>query len=253
MLNPSLYFKFRNRFDFSPHRFEIGNPIIQNRSLEDNFFLLKLYDFSEQDFKPYYEFHLSYFLEHHPSEEETFFSHVTDIVKVRINHFKRQDPISSRYARNMSNAHKLQSFLGFLKTIDRWHKLEPIESVVAEKDREIDKLNAKVVELENQLKEATKYDSSEKVNVTKTYLAAFIDVFKQMQELNIPGSGKVVSSQTQAPWYKMIAKYFKHGDKDISIDTARNYFPAQKDDKPAKFIEIAEKDKLFKITRKDDK
>jgi hypothetical protein len=48
----------------------------------------------------------------------------------------------------------------------------------------------------------------------------------------------------------MIAKYFMHGDKEISIDTARNYFPAQKDDLSAKFIEISEKDKVFKIVHK---
>ena len=29
----SLYFKFRNPFDFSPHRFEIGNAIIQRQFL----------------------------------------------------------------------------------------------------------------------------------------------------------------------------------------------------------------------------
>src|ERR1700743_1075365 len=107
MPNPSLYFKFRNRFNFSPHRYEIGNPITQNRSLEDNFFLLKLYDFLEQDYEPYYNYHLNYFLKKYSKEEAAFFNHVTDIVKVRINYFKRQDPISSRYARNMSNAHKL--------------------------------------------------------------------------------------------------------------------------------------------------
>ncbi len=44
----------------------------------------------------------------------------------------------------------------------------------------------------------------------------------------------------------MIAKYFKHCDKDISIDNAHNYFPANKDDKLAKYINIAEEDKLFK-------
>jgi hypothetical protein len=49
----------------------------------------------------------------------------------------------------------------------------------------------------------------------------------------------------------MIAKYFKHGDKDISIDTAHNYFPANKDDKPAKYINIDKDDKLFKIVPKD--
>jgi len=69
----------------------------------------------------------------------------------------------------------------------------------------------------------------------------------------LPNDNKLTRSQAQSPWYKMIAKYFMHGEKDISIDTARNYFPAQKNDKPAKFIEIPEKDKLFKIVRKDDK
>ncbi|QXV65973.1 hypothetical protein INP83_02435 [Mucilaginibacter sp. 21P] len=253
MSTQSLYFKFRNRFDFSPHRYEIGNPIIQNKALEDNFFLLKIYDFDEGDFEPYYNFHLAYFLERHSTDEESFFDHVSGIIKVRIDYFKRQDPISLTYARNTANAKKLESFLSFMKTIDRWHNLEPIESVVAEKDREIDRLNAEVVELNRLLKEATKYDVSEKVNITKGHIAAFINLIKQIPDLSIPESGRLVRSQTQAPWYKMIAKYFKHGDKDISIDTARNYFPAQKDDKPAKFIEIAEKDKLFKIVRKDDK
>ena len=69
----------------------------------------------------------------------------------------------------------------------------------------------------------------------------------QLQDLMFHNGNKLVHSQAQSPWYKMIARYFMHGDKDISIDTARNYFPDQKDDKPAKFIEIAEKDKLFRI------
>lgn len=253
MSNPSLYFKFRNRFNFSPYRFEIGNPITQNRSLEDNFFLLKLYDFQEQDYEPYYNFHLNYFLGNHPNEEEAFFNHVLDIVKVRIEYFKRQNPISSKYARNMSNAKKLESFLAFLKSVDRWHKLEPIESVVAEKDREIDRLNAKIELLEAQLKEATKYDANEKIVLSKGSIAAFMDVLHQVQDLKLPNGNKLARSQGQSPWYKMIAKYFKHGDKDISIDTAHNYFPANKDDKPAKYINIDENDKLFKIVPKDKK
>ncbi|MCJ8212065.1 hypothetical protein MUY27_20275 [Mucilaginibacter sp. RS28] len=253
MSAPGQYFKFRNPFDFSPHRYEIGNPVIQNRSLEDNFYLLKVYKLSEKDFGVYYQFHLNYFSESHPNGEELFFDHVLDIVTTRINYFKRQNPISPKYAQNMANVRKLEAFLAFLKTIDHWHKLEPIESVVAEKDREIDNLKDRIIELESLLKDATRHDTSEKINITKGNIAAFMDLVKQLQDLVTPENGKLVNSQTQAPWYKMIAKYFKHGDKDISIDTARNYFPAQKDDKPAKFIEIAEKDKLFKIIPKDNK
>ena len=142
--------------------------------------------------------------------------------------------------------------MGFLKTIDRWHKTEPIESVIGDKDNQIDNLKRRITELESQLKEASKYDAAEKIVIDKGGIPAFMDLVHKIQALALPNNNKLTRSQTQSPWYKMIAKYFMHGDKDISIDTARNYFPAQKGDKPAKFIEIAEKDKLFKIVRKDD-
>lgn len=251
MSNNSLYFKFRNPFDFSPHRFEIGNAIIQNKGMADNFFLKKLYDLEEVEYSLYYYFHQDYFSKSLPNGEEQYFNHIVDIVKVRIAYFKRQDPITSKYARNMELVHKLEAFLAFLKTIDRWHKLEPIESVIAEKDQEIDRLNAKIEILEAQLKEATKYDASEKIVLSKGGLAAFMDVIHQIQDLKLPNDHRLARSQGQSPWYKMIAKYFKHGDKDISIDTAHNYFPANKDDKPAKYINIDEEDKLFKIVSKD--
>jgi hypothetical protein len=105
--------------------------------------------------------------------------------------------------------------------------------------------------LETQLKEATKYDASEKIVLSKGGIAAFMDLVHQIQDLKLPNDNKLARSQGQSPWYKMIAKYFKHGDKDISIDTAHNYFPANKDDKPAKYINIDEEDKLFKIVPKD--
>ena len=181
------------------------------------------------------------------------FKHVYDVVINRIKHFKRQDPFSPKYASGLENTRKLEAFLDYLNTIDRWHKSEPLESVIGDKDKLIDKLNQRVAELEFQLKEAVKYDAGEKVVISKGSMPAFMDLVQQIQDLTLPNDNKLTRSQAQSPWYKMIAKYFMHGEKDISIDTARNYFPAQKGDKPAKFIEIAEKDKLFKIVRKDDK
>ena len=253
MLNTYSYFRFRGRFDFSPNRFEIGNPLIQNTIQADNFFLKKLYQLSERDFGSYYQFHLSYFLESHLNQEEAFFKYVYGIVATRINYLNSLNPYSGTAKRNIEPKKKLDAFLNFLKTIDRWHTMEPLESVIGEKDKQIDKLTLRVAELEGQLKEATKYDVPEKVVIDKGHLPAFMDLFEQIQGVTAPNGNKLVRSQTQSPWYKMIAKYFMHGDKEISIDTARNYFPAKKGDKPAKFIEIAEKDKLFKIVRKDDK
>ncbi|HVW15013.1 MAG TPA: hypothetical protein VHB54_14350 [Mucilaginibacter sp.] len=202
---------------------------------------------TESDFEPYYKVHLAYFLEGNPGEDETFFRHVHDVVVNRIKYFKRLDPFSKRYVRGHEPTQKLEMFLDFLKTIDRWHKTEPLDAVIGEKDNLIDKLKQRIEELEAQLKQASKFDAGEKIVISKSGLSAFMNLIHQFQDLSLPNGNKLTRSQTQSPWYKMIAKYFIHGDKDISIDTARNYFPAQKEDKPAKFIEIAEKDKLFKI------
>jgi hypothetical protein len=253
MSSTNPFFRFRSRFDLAPNRFEIGNPIIQNKIQADNFFLKKIYELSENEFEGYYMFHLSYFLEGQPDQEEVFFKHVYDVVVNRIKHFKRLDPFSKKYARALALTRKLEAFSSFLKSVDRWHRADPIESVIGDKDNQIDKLTAHIAELESQLKEAAKYDAAEKVVIDKGGLSAFMNLIDQLQDLTLPNDNKLTRSQTQSPWYKMIAKYFIHGDKDISIDTARNYFPAKKSDKPAKFIEIAEKDKLFKIVRKDDK
>ncbi|HEY2582706.1 MAG TPA: hypothetical protein VGI43_12910 [Mucilaginibacter sp.] len=253
MSSTNPFFRFRGRFDFSPSRFEIGNPIIQNKVQADNFFLKKLYQLSEDEVEHFYHFHLSYFLASHRNQEETFFKHVYDVVINRIKHFKRLDPFSQKYSRALESTRKLEAFLTFLKSIDQWHKTEPIESVIGDKDNQINKLKLRIAELEGQLKEAVKFDTPEKVLIDKGALPVFMDLFDQMKDLRLPNGNKLARSQTQSPWYKMIAKYFMHGDKEISIDTARNYFPAKKGDKPAKFIEIAEKDKLFKIIRKGDK
>src|SRR5665213_2625418 len=247
------YFKFRSRFDFSPHRYDLGLPIFQNRGLEDNFFVLKIYELSHSGYSDFYKYQLEYYLKKHPSQEETFFKHVHDVVINRIKHFKRLDPFTSRYAAGLENTRKLEDFLGYLKSIDRWHKMEPIESVISEKDQLIDQLKQRIEEIESQLKEDVKYDALEKIVIDKGGLPAFIDIIKQLQNLTMTNGNKFVRSQTQSPWYKLIAKYFIHGDKDISVDTARNYFPAQKEDQPAKFIHIAEKDKLFKIVPRDEK
>jgi hypothetical protein len=253
MQTESIYFKFRDRLNFSPHEFEVGRPFFQNRELGDNFFFLKIYQLEENKFAELYNFHLAYFSKKHPNKEQEFFDHVLYAVATRIDHFKRQEPISPAYARNMANAKKLEKFKTFLKTVDRWHKLEPIGSVIAEKDREIDRLNALLSKAEADLKEARMYDAAEKINITKGGLAAFMDLIKAIQVLTFEENGKLLNAQTQSPWYKMIAKYFKHGDKDISIDTARNYFPATKGNKPAKFIEIADKDKRYDIVLKGNK
>jgi hypothetical protein len=62
-------FKHRGKFEFSPHRYEIGNPIIQNKALENNLFLLKLYKLREDEYPAFYQFHLDHYLNQNPNGE----------------------------------------------------------------------------------------------------------------------------------------------------------------------------------------
>ena len=243
----STFFKHRGRFDFSPHRFEIGNPFIQNRALEDNLFLLKLYKLEKAEYPAFYQFHLEHYLNTHPGEEEVFLTNAREIVVNRIKHFKRLDPFGGKYASGLEHTRMLDIFLNYLQSIDQWHSQMSIEAVLSEKDKLIGQLREKIAQQEALIAAYTKYEAGEKIVISKGSLSAFIDLVLQLQELTLPNENKLLRSQAQSPWYKMIARYFMHGDKEISIDTARNYFPAQKEDKPAKFIQISEKDKRFII------
>lgn len=243
----TTYFKHRSRFNFSPNTFEIGRPLIQNKKVEDNFFLLKLYELRQEQYPDYYQFHLAHFLKTNPNEKETFFTHVKDITVNRIKHFKRTDPFSGKYAPNMLSATKLENFHKYLQSIDQWNKSKPIENVISEKDELIKQLKEQVKQLEAQVKEHNKYEAGEKIAINKGSFPIFIDLVLKLQELTLPNDHKLARSQTQSPWYKMIAKYFMHGENEIPIDTARNYFPAKKGEQSAKFISIDDKDKIFEI------
>ncbi len=250
--NP-VYFKLRGRFNFSPHPYEIGRPVFRNKALEDNFFLLKIYQISEAAYLDFYQFQLAHFLQKNSDQEEVFFNHVFEIVTNRIKHFKRQDPFSSNYALHMESCRKLQTFKQFLITIDRWQQHKPLTSVISEKDEQIAELKKQLLNLETKLKAIQQYDTTEKISIVEGKLATVIDLFRQLQELTLPDKRKLVRSQTQSPWYKMLAKYFNHGENEIPINTARNYFPAQKQIKLIKGSAVQREDQLFKIVeRKED-
>lgn len=97
------------------------------------------------------------------------------------------------------------------------------------------------------MKDLQKYETSEKIRIVEGKLATVIDLFRQLQELTLPDERKLFRSQTQSPWYKLISKYFNHGENEIPINTARNYFPAQKNVKLIKGSEVPEEEKHFQI------
>jgi hypothetical protein len=188
-------------------------------------------------------------LENNTSNEQAFFDHVYDIINTRIKFYKGLKPS----AQGLKFTAKLEAFLNYLDSIDKWHKTQPLESVIADKNKQIDQLEGRIKELESQVKEAAKYEAGEKIVISKDGMPVFIDLIDQIRELKLPNGNKLVNSQTTSPWYKLIAKHFLNGDKPIAIGTAQNYFPADKDNPPPKYTIIAEKDKLFKIIQKPKK
>lgn len=238
------FFKFRRRFDFSPHPYEVGNPIFSNRKLEDNFFALKLYSLSEGEYKAFYDFHLNHYLVRNPDGREGFFRKVNRSIQRRITFYSGKNPFKSEYEIHSANLDKLEAFQGLLNTIDEWNVNTSTEKMLSQRDAEIAQLKSKLADLQAQLDEILQYEASEKIVINSGNLAAFMDVMRQLRKQVLPNGKRLVVTQGHSPWYKMIAKNFVHGDKPISLATAQNYFSPEDS---SKHIFISDEDKAFDI------
>lgn len=240
------YFKPRKPFSFSAHTYDLGTFMGLWHSHDDNHFLLKIYRMVETEFFNYYTYHLNYALENNLASKKDFFRHVWQIVQTRIKHLEIQDPFSRNHAMHRLQLEKLQQFQKYLKKIDQWNA-RPSNIVITEKDEliqhqkiEIEKLNAKLAEL-------NEYEVSLKILIDDGHLPTFIDVIKQLRDLQLPSGRKLIKSDHKIPYAKMIAKYFSHGGKDIPIETARNYFVDKKGDVTIKGTSIQPEHRLFKV------
>lgn len=201
------------------------------------------------DFEAYYTHHLGHFLSTGQGTERDFLDHVWRIVQKRIEHFERKDPFSSGHPRHLSNIEKLTEFQQYLATRDKWD-IRPNDVLVKEKDVKIAELEARIQDLEEQLKAHSKYGVSQRVYVEDGYLPTLIDLVQQLREVELPNGRKLLKSDHHSPYYKLVAKYFNHGGKEIPLDTARNYFVG-KGEAPIKGSQVPEDRKQFRIVPAD--
>jgi len=240
------YFKPRKPFSFSPHPYDLGTLMGLWHSHDDNHFLLKIYRIEEKEFADYYSYHLNYALENNLVNEEEFFRHVWQIVKIRIKHFEIQDPFSNNHGIHKDSLKRLQKFEKYLKSIDIWNA-RPSNIVIAEKDELIQNQKQEIEKLNAELAELNQYEVSLKILIDDGQLPTFIDIIQQLRELQLPSGRKLIKSDHKIPYAKMIAKYFSHGGKDIPIETARNYFVDKKGDVTIKGTSIQPEHHLFKV------
>lgn len=239
------YFKIRDPWNFKPQKFEIGTPFIRS-SFHDNHFFLKLYKLVENEFADFYNYHLGHYLENFPGNEQDFHSYVSDIVSTRIAQLKLADPFSKRALRAKTQIEHLKAFQRFLNSVDKWNSSEALEVVIAENNKEIVGLKEQIIKLKDQLEALRHYETKTKIDIHDKYLPTFVHLIHQLQELVLPDERRLFNFQEQSGWYKLVSKYFSHDRKPIPIETARNYFPVQKE-KTSKEIEVPKHLRLFKI------
>lgn len=104
--------------------------------------------------------------------------------------------------------------------------------------------------MEEKLAKLEDFEVSVKAMVQDDHLPTFIDLIHQLKDLTLPNGRKLLKSDYESPYYKLVAMYFTYEGKDIPISTARNYF-VKKDSKDAKKgVKIEEHEKLFVIVPK---
>jgi hypothetical protein len=70
-----IYFRPRDRFDFSKDSLDIGNPLTWNRAHFLKHFFKRVFAISEERIEEFYQRHLAYYLETQPDgSEEVFLS-----------------------------------------------------------------------------------------------------------------------------------------------------------------------------------
>lgn len=248
----SVYFKARKPFDFHPHPYELGNILGLKKGRANNHFLLKIYGLDVSRYEDYYLFHLQYYLSKKTGTEKEFLKYVWNTVQNRINFFQSQNPYSSENPLYLSNIEKLEAFLECIAGRDRWN-IRPNDILLKEKNAAIAQLKSEVRALQSKLSGLEEFEVSVKAMIQDEHLPTFMNLIHQIKELSLPNGRKLLKSDYDSPYYKLVAKYFTYEGKDIPINSARNYF-VQKDGKDAKKgVKIPEDKKLFLIIPKKEK
>ncbi|MCA5005649.1 hypothetical protein [Sphingobacterium bovistauri] len=236
----SQYFKTRKAFDFKAHAYALGNIMGVRPEYEDNHFLLKLYSLDESLYGDYYGYHLDYYLlKRADNKEKDFFTHIWYIVSDRIAYFQGRDPFSLKHAFYLSNIDKLKAFQSFLSPKDQWN-IRPNDVLLKEKDELIAKLQKENKQLSN-------FRVNRKIEIYDDHFTTVIDLLQQLQTLKLPNGAPLLRRDQQSPYYKILSNYFSNNKKEISLDTARNYFVDKAPEDAQKGVEIPENRKLFRI------
>ncbi|MGJ1407058.1 MULTISPECIES: hypothetical protein [Sphingobacterium] len=112
------YFKLRKTWRKRKNRFDIGPLFNMNPIHISGYFVMRIFNITEQEYIPFYQHHKKYYLACNPDgNEETFLAKVLEIVdKDR----KSRETLYYYNTRSKTRIHKLTRFREALKEVDRW-------------------------------------------------------------------------------------------------------------------------------------
>jgi hypothetical protein len=243
------YFKIRRPFSKRQHRYEIGSPVGLWNMYDDNHFLARLYQIGNSEQEAFYNYHLQYAINNAKCTEEEFYVHVREIVADHIEAIRKESPFSRNHARHRFNLKNLRTFRDYLISINTFGYRDPVDITITRYDTEIATLKKEIEKKELLLRQMKSFETDQKIRITKGYLYALVDIIQQLAEIKLPDKDgiRLLRPSTEMVWVKLICKYFQHGDDEISQQTLRSYFPANKDNPGTKYRSIQEKQKLYKI------
>lgn len=251
-----IYFKSRDRFDFSNDTLDIGNPISWSRKDFLKHLFKRIFAISEERIEEFYQRHLNYYFQQHPDgNEETFFRYLWDLIARQLKVLLLKDIYDKEHIRNEKQIKQLKKFTEILISHDQWNLYKSTEAAVVAQEIEIHDLNQKNVELTAELAEYRQFDGY--IDIRDGQALALLDLFIKMQALETTGGDQLLITHAQNTWAKMISKYFREVDskntgqtKEIKIERLRYYLRGIDPKDPTKREhEIPKKHQLYMISR----
>lgn len=244
----SIYFKPRDRFDFSVNTLDIGNPITWSRSHFLKHLFKRIFTLPPTRFQEFYQHHLDYYLKNtYDSNEEVFFKNFFEIIDRQLRVLKGRDVYSKNHVKTQRELVHLTNLKNLLISFDSWNVHKSYDNIVANQESDIYTLRQQIETLKAELKKATALETTQFIDIPKGWFLSFVDLIIQLQEVKLPSGNELVFAEFQIVWVKMICKYFREDHKEIDFDRVRRYFPKDRRNPGSRSSAVPLDQHLFEI------
>jgi len=133
-----IYFKPRDRFDFSANTSDIGNPITWSQSHFLKHLFKRIFAIPKARFQEFYQHHLNYYLKTvDNSIEELFFKNFFETVDRQLKVLNSRDVYAENHVKTQRELVHLETLRNLLISLDKWNVHKSYDNVVAKQESDI--------------------------------------------------------------------------------------------------------------------